>query len=101
MDRHKMQSNRHKTKEVFKSGSAKRKIAKEKEKKNEEVLAKSRRMTDFITKKCDATPSTSVSEVAENNDVVNDDSQTEANNEELVSYFYTISYLKHLSPALK
>lgn len=76
MDRHKTQINRHKTKELFKSGSAKRKIAKEKEKKNEEVLAKSRRMTDFI-KKSNATPSsttsTSVSEVIENKDVVNDD----------------------------
>lgn len=48
MDRHKIQSNRHKTKEVFKSGNAKRKIAKEKEKKKAEVLAKSRRMTDYI-----------------------------------------------------
>lgn len=95
MDRHKTQSNRHKTKEVFKSGSAKRKMAKEKGKKNEEVLAKSRRMTDFITK-CNATLSTSVvSEAEENNDVENDDvdeqvtinnprqarNQTEANKE--------------------
>lgn len=48
-------------------------MAKEKEKKNEEVLSKSCRMTDFITK-CNATPSTSVvSEAAENNDVENDD----------------------------
>lgn len=57
MDRHKTQSNRDKTKEVFKSGNAKREMAKEKEKKNEVVLAKSRRLTDFITK-CNATPST-------------------------------------------
>lgn len=48
MDRHKIQTNRHKKKEEFKSGSAKRKIAKEKEKKNEEVIAKSRRMTDYM-----------------------------------------------------
>lgn len=48
MDRHKIQTNRHKKKEEFKSGSAKRKIAKEKEKKNEEVTAKSRRMTDYM-----------------------------------------------------
>lgn len=48
-------------------------MTKEKEKKNEEVLAKSRRMTDFITK-CNATQSTSVvSKAAENNDVENDD----------------------------
>lgn len=50
MDRHKTQTNRHKKKEEFKSGSAKRKIAEEKEKKNEEVIAKSRRMTDYIVK---------------------------------------------------
>lgn len=48
MDRHKIQINRHIKKEEFKSGSAKRKIAKEKEKKNEEVIAKSRRMTDYM-----------------------------------------------------
>ena len=50
MDRHKTQTNRHKKKEEFKSGSTKRKIAEEKEKKNEEVIAKSRRMTDYIMK---------------------------------------------------
>lgn len=71
MDRHKTQSNRHKTKEVFKCGSEKRKMAKEKEKKNEQVLAKSRRMTEFITKSNLTAPS--VSEVAGNNDVINDD----------------------------
>lgn len=102
MDRHKTQTNRHKTKEAFKSGSAKRKMAKEKEKKNEEVLAKSRRMTDFLTK-CNATQSTSVCEAAENNDVLNDDvdepitstnprqpgNQSEANKEEEVGYLFT------------
>lgn len=54
MNRHKIQINRHKKKEDFKSGSAKQKIAKDKAIKNEEVLAKSRRMTDFI-KKCKPT----------------------------------------------
>lgn len=48
-------------------------MTKEKEKKNEEVLAKSCRMTDFITE-CNETQSTSVvSKAAENNDVENDD----------------------------
>lgn len=58
MDRHKIQTNRHKKKEEFKSGSAKRKIAKEKQKKNEEVIAKSRRMTDYMKSKpsCSAVP---------------------------------------------
>lgn len=66
MDRHKVQNNRHKKKEVFKSGSEKRKIAKEKEKKNEEVLSKSRRMTDFIVK-CGRDPSTPIFPVAAEN----------------------------------
>lgn len=48
MDRHKIESNRHKNKEVFKSGSAKRKIANEKKNKLEEVIAKSRRLTDYM-----------------------------------------------------
>lgn len=42
--------NRHKIKEVFKSGSSKRKIAKEKEKKNEEFLAKSCCMANYVIK---------------------------------------------------
>lgn len=62
MDRHKIQTNRHKKKEEFKSGSAKRKIAKEKEKKTEEFIAKSRRMTDYLKFK----PSTSAAQ--ENDD---------------------------------
>ena len=56
MDRHKIQINRHKKKEEFKSGSAKRKIAKEKQKKTEEVIAKSRRMTDYMNSKQSAVP---------------------------------------------
>lgn len=51
MDRHKTHSNRHKTKEHFQSGCQKRKLAKEQEKKNEEILAKTRRMTDFLVMK--------------------------------------------------
>jgi len=48
MDRHKIQLDRHKKKQEYKSGSYKRKIAKEKNKRNEEVIAKSRRMTDYM-----------------------------------------------------
>lgn len=48
MDRHKIQTNRHKAKVEYLSGSAKRKIAEEKDKKNEELIAKSRRMTDYV-----------------------------------------------------
>lgn len=62
MDRLKIQINRHKRKEQFESGSAKRKTAKEKQKKNEEVIAKSRRMTDYMK------PPPSCSAVRENYD---------------------------------
>lgn len=48
MDRHKIQTNRRKTQQQYISGSAKRKIAEEKREKNDQVIAKSRRMTDFI-----------------------------------------------------
>lgn len=48
MDRHKTHNNRHKTEEHFQSGCQKRKLAKEQEKINEEILAKTRRITDFL-----------------------------------------------------
>ena len=57
MDRHKIKGNRHKKKEVFKSGCKKRQLAKEKEKKNEEVTAKSRRLTDYMKFKTDISAS--------------------------------------------
>lgn len=47
MDRHKYQTNRHKSIEKFKSGSLKRKIAEEEDKKNKNCIANSRLITDF------------------------------------------------------
>lgn len=64
MNRHKIQRDRYKIKEVFKSESTKRKIGKEKEIKNGEVLAKSRRVTDYITK---STPNSSDASIKNNN----------------------------------
>ncbi|KAF5298770.1 hypothetical protein FQR65_LT09639 [Abscondita terminalis] len=48
-DRHLSSADRHRGKREHLSGSEKRKAAAKKEKKTQEVLAKSRRMTDFFT----------------------------------------------------
>ena len=47
-------TDRHKVKRAYQSGSEKRKLAREKNIKNEAVIAKSRRITDFTTSKSSA-----------------------------------------------
>ena len=43
-----MEEDRHKLKRVYLSGADKRKLAKEKDKKNTEIISKTRRMTEFF-----------------------------------------------------
>jgi len=43
-----MEEDRHKLKRVYMSGADKRKLAKEKDKKNTEIISKTRRMTEFF-----------------------------------------------------
>lgn len=68
MDRHLSSADRHRGKREHLSESEKRKAAAEKEKKTQEVLAKSRRMTDFFT-----APSMAKSDVATTSHSLNDD----------------------------
>lgn len=46
---------RHKVKRVYMSGSEKRKLAKEKEQKNTEIISKTRRMSEFLIKQPNST----------------------------------------------
>jgi len=56
----KVAENRHKLQRVYMSGAEKRKITKEKEKMNDEIISKTRRMTDFLITQ----PYTIISEVS-------------------------------------
>ncbi|KAK4887610.1 hypothetical protein RN001_003881 [Aquatica leii] len=70
-DRHLSSAVRHRGKREHLSGSEKRKAAAEKEKKTQEVLAKSRRMTDFFT--APSKQSKAKSDVATTSHSLNDD----------------------------
>ncbi|KAK4887340.1 hypothetical protein RN001_003611 [Aquatica leii] len=70
-DRHLSSADRHRGKREHLSGSEKRKAAAEKEKKTQEVLAKSRRMTDFFT--APSKQSKAKSDVATTSHSLNDD----------------------------
>lgn len=58
-----MEEDRHKLKRVYMSGADKRKMAKEKEKKNTELLSKTRRMTEFFITQSNTDISSEVSSV--------------------------------------
>ncbi|XP_065645338.1 uncharacterized protein LOC136075828 [Hydra vulgaris] len=56
-----MEEDRRKLKRVYMSGADKRKLAKEKDKKNTEIISKTRRMTEFFIKQPNTTSSSEVS----------------------------------------
>ncbi|KAL4089430.1 hypothetical protein QTP88_024465 [Uroleucon formosanum] len=55
-----MEEDRHKLKRVYMSGADKRKLAKEKDKKNTKIISKTRRMTEFFITQPNTTSSSEV-----------------------------------------
>ncbi|XP_060859935.1 uncharacterized protein LOC132937122 [Metopolophium dirhodum] len=59
-----MEGDRHKLKRVYMSGADKRKLAKEKDKKNTEIISKTRRMTEFFITQPNTTSSSESYQIA-------------------------------------